>query len=109
MRESTGRGPTKARTIYRDDLIVVLLEHVLTRAESKLVERDQADKVLDLRLTIQKAMAEDLVSAIERLTGRKVKAFMSSNHADPDLAAEVFVLEPLGEDAALDGDGGGPS
>jgi uncharacterized protein YbcI len=32
---------------------------------------------------------------IEELTGRKVIGFMSDNHIDPDLAVEVFVLEPL--------------
>jgi hypothetical protein len=32
-----------------------------------------------------------------------VVAFMSANHIDPDLAAELFVLEPDGEAAASDG------
>ena len=31
--------------------------------------------------------------------GRKVVGFMSDNHIDPDLAVEVFVLEPLPEPA----------
>ena len=41
-------------------------------------------------------MREDAIAKIEELTGRKVAAFMSANHIDPDLAAEVFVLEPDG-------------
>ena len=39
-------------------------------------------------------MSEDLIALVERHTRRKVVAFMSANHAEPDMAAEVFVLEP---------------
>jgi hypothetical protein len=38
-------------------------------------------------------MREDLVSIVERQLERRVIAFMSQNHIDPDLAVEVFVLE----------------
>ena len=31
---------------------------------------------------------------MERLTARKVRAFLSESHLDPDLAVEIFVLEP---------------
>jgi hypothetical protein len=37
-----------------------------------------------------------------------VVAFMSANHIEPDMAAEVFVLEPLSESEATrkpEGDG----
>jgi hypothetical protein len=34
------------------------------------------------------------VGIVERQLHRKVIAFMSQNHIDPDLAVEVFVLEP---------------
>jgi hypothetical protein len=39
-------------------------------------------------------MQERFVNTIEELTGRKVAAFMSANRQDPDLAVELFVLEP---------------
>jgi len=39
-------------------------------------------------------MRADLIEIVERHLGRKVIAFMSQNHIDPDLAVEVFVLEP---------------
>lgn len=38
-------------------------------------------------------MRHDLVAAVEELTGRTVVAFMSDNHVDPDMAAELFVLD----------------
>jgi hypothetical protein len=50
--------------------------------------------VLDMRRAYQDAMRSDCIAAIEDLTGRTVQAFMSANHIDPDLAAEVFVLKP---------------
>jgi uncharacterized protein YbcI len=48
-------------------------------------------------------MREDAIASIEKLTGRKVAAFISANHINPDLAAELFVLEPDGEAASSDG------
>jgi len=48
-------------------------------------------------------MREDLVHIVEQETGRKVIAFMRDNHVDPDIAAEVFVLEPCGHSDPRDG------
>jgi len=33
-------------------------------------------------------------AAVERLTGRNVVAFISGNHLDPDIAAELFIVDP---------------
>jgi hypothetical protein len=43
-------------------------------------------------------MRDDLVAIVERCTGRTVAAFMSANHFNPDLAAEIFVLESVTEE-----------
>jgi uncharacterized protein YbcI len=40
-------------------------------------------------------MQAEISGEVERLSGRKVIGFMSDNHIDPDLAVEVFVLEPV--------------
>ena len=40
-------------------------------------------------------------ATIEKLTGRTVVGFMSDNHIDPDIAVEVFILEPVGADPAV--------
>ena len=42
-------------------------------------------------------MRDDLVEAVETVMERKVISFMGGNHAYPDVAAEVFVLEPSSE------------
>jgi uncharacterized protein YbcI len=93
----TGRGPTRARTSIRDNLVVVLLEDTLTKGERRLVTKGRDHQVIDYRREFQDAMREDAIASIEQITGRKVTAFMSANHIDPDLAAEVFVLEPKPE------------
>lgn len=96
LADRTGRGPTKARTTIDRDLIVVLIQNTLTPGERYLAENDRADEVQRMRRAYQEAMRSDCIAAIEDLTGRTVKAFMSANHIEPDLAAEVFVLQPEG-------------
>jgi uncharacterized protein YbcI len=96
MSEYTGRGPTKARTYLEDDFVSVVLHDLLTKGERSLVHDGKADLVLDMRRAFQATMRQDLVGGVERLTGRRVIAFMSANHIDPDLAVESFVLAPEG-------------
>ena len=93
-REYLGRGPTKARTSIRDDTIVVVMTDTLTKAEHSLVADGKADEVLSTRHSLQGTMRNDMVSAVERITGRTVMAFMSTNHIEPDLACEILILEP---------------
>jgi uncharacterized protein YbcI len=93
MAEYTGRGPTKARTSIRDNVVLVVLQDTLTKGERALVRKGREEKVIDLRGEFQAAMRDEVETAIEELTGRRVTAFMSANHIDPDLAAELFVLE----------------
>ena len=93
--EYTGRGPTKAKTLIGEDLVTILLADTLTKGERKLVETGHAGRVIELRHDFQLAMRDDLVRIVERQLDRKVVAFMSQNHIDPDLAVEVFVLEPV--------------
>lgn len=97
VREHTGRGPTAARTYFGDDLVTVVLEDSITTAEQQLVAKGEGDFVLELRRRYQAAMRADAVQMIEDLTGRTVIAFMSANHLDPDVAAELFMLERLPE------------
>ena len=89
----TGRGPTKARTTVDGELVVVVLRESMTHGERALVRGGKAAEVLQLRRAFQDTMSEELVAVVERLTERKVEAFMSTNHIDPDAAAEIFVLD----------------
>ena len=94
LARTTGRGPTKAKTTLGENGVFVVLQDSLTRGERTLTAAGQGDAVLDLRRRWQRVMETDLSREIEELTGRKVVGFMSDNHIDPDLAVEVFVLEP---------------
>ena len=99
FKEATGRGPTRSRTYVQDNVVVTVLHDTMTRGEQTLKEEREADAVRDLRRVFQGALRDD-VGAVERLTGRKVLAFLSDHAVDPDYAVEVFVLEPgLGEES----------
>jgi uncharacterized protein YbcI len=105
LREYTGRGPTKAKATINGDSVMLVLGDTLTRGERRLAATGKAERVLQLRHDFQMVMRDELVEAVEDATGRKVIAFMSQNHIDPDLAVEVFILEP--ESAAADSSPGG--
>jgi uncharacterized protein YbcI len=100
LARTTGRGPTKARTTLGENGVFVVLQDSLTHGEQTLTDAGEGEAVLDLRRRWQRVMQADLSREIEQLTGRKVIGFMSDNHIDPDLAVEVFVLEPLPRTAA---------
>jgi uncharacterized protein YbcI len=91
--EYTGRGPTRARTLISDNVIVCVTHDTLTKGERRLVEVGEADTVVSIRRKFQSTMREDLVSGIELLTGCKVLSFMSDHDAIHDYAAEIFVLD----------------
>jgi uncharacterized protein YbcI len=94
VHQYTGRGPTKAKTIIDQDVVTILLADTLTPGERKLVDGGRSERVLQVRHDYQTLMRDDLIAIVERQLDRKVIAFMSQNHIDPDLAVEIFVLEP---------------
>jgi uncharacterized protein YbcI len=102
MNEYTGRGPTKARTYINDNLITIVLQDTLTKGERSLVRDGEINLVLANRKAYQRTMASDLIASVEELSGRKVLAFLSDNHIDPDYAVEAFILAPR-EQEPLDG------
>jgi uncharacterized protein YbcI len=107
MSSYTGRGPTKAWTSIDEDLISTVLRDTLTKGERSLVADGRTDLVLGMRKAYQDTMREDLVAVVEQISGRKVIAFLSDNHIDPDIAVESFVLEPRPGPDSGDGSSGG--
>jgi uncharacterized protein YbcI len=93
LREYTGRGPMKAHTTIRDNVVLVMLEQTLTKGEQVLVTKGRNENVLALRHEYQEAMREESSAKVAELTGQNVMAMMSANHLDPDIAAEIYVLE----------------
>jgi uncharacterized protein YbcI len=97
LRQYTGRGPTKARSVIDGDSVTILLKDTLTEGERRLIDGGRAELVLQMRHEFQLVMRDELVKVVEDALDRKVVAFMSDNHVDPDMAVEVFVLEAAQE------------
>jgi uncharacterized protein YbcI len=97
-KEQFGRGPTKTRTHWVcPDVVTVTLEDTLTPAEHNLVKDEQHQRLRDLRLYFQYANVPEFCEPIERITGRKVRAFISGIDTEADgLSVETFVLHPEG-------------
>ena len=94
-KELFGRGPTKARTNYAGpDLLVATLENSLTRIERTMADAGEHERLRDLRMHFQYLGEEDFVGTVERITGRKVRAFVSGMDIRKDVASELFYLEP---------------
>ncbi len=98
-KDQFGRGPTKTRTQWAGpDILVVTLEKTLTPAEHSLCRLGEHARLRDLRLLFQYAELERFCEPIERLTGRKVRGFISGIDTVSDIASEMFVLHPDGYD-----------
>jgi uncharacterized protein YbcI len=93
-KEQFGRGPTKARTNFAGpDIVIVTLEETFTPAELRLAEMGEHQRLRDTRLYFQHATEGEFRSVIERVLGRKVRAFNSAVDTDTDVSIEVFHLQ----------------
>jgi uncharacterized protein YbcI len=89
-----GRGPTKARTEFAGpDIVICTLENTFTPAERSLAEMGEHQRLRDTRLYFQAATSEKFRGVVEKVTGRKVRAFISGLDAGEDVCSEVFYLE----------------
>jgi uncharacterized protein YbcI len=93
MREHYGRGPIKAKTYVLDNLIVCVLSDGFTAIERTMVDGGEPNRVLDMRRDFQRMMKARYSTMIEELTGRKVLAFLSQAHIEPDLTIEIFLMD----------------
>jgi uncharacterized protein YbcI len=94
LKEFYGRGPTRAKSYYQDDLVVCLLRGGFSRVEQTLLEGGRGQTVIQQRMEFQDLMRARFESVIEDATGRQVIGFMSGNQQAPDMMCEVFVLAP---------------
>jgi uncharacterized protein YbcI len=101
LREHYGRGPMKAKTYALDDIIVIVMRGSgFTALEQTIMDSGQPERVVAMREDFQAVMAKRYEKTIEELTGRKVLAFLSQAHVDPDITMEIFFV-----DRPLDGFG----
>ena len=88
-----GHDRTTGTTYINDNIVVCVLEDILSTEEDTLVAAGAADQVIDGRVTFQKGMQDEFSAEVERLTGRRVTAFLSANQTSPGVACELFFLE----------------
>jgi uncharacterized protein YbcI len=94
-KEQFGRGPTKARSAYAGpDAVLCTLENSFTPAEQSLVRMGEHQRLRDTRMFFQYASEKEFREAVEQITGRKVRAFVSGVDVEQDLSSELFYLEP---------------
>jgi uncharacterized protein YbcI len=88
-----GHGPKTASTFYRGNVVVTVMNDVLTKAEKILAQTGRDGDVSEARGIFTQEMEADLRAVVERLTGRKVLAFLSASQIEPDVAAAIFILD----------------
>jgi len=94
LKEFYGRGPTRVKSYYEDDLVVCLLRGGFSRVEQTLFEGGRGQSVIQQRMEFQDLMRARFEGVIRDATGRRVIGFMSGNQQDPDIMCEVFILAP---------------
>jgi uncharacterized protein YbcI len=103
LREHYGRGPSRAKTYAMDDCIVCVLRNGFTAHERTIVDSGEPGRVIEMRQDFQRLMERQYRDTIESITGRRVVAFLSQAHLEPDITLEIFFLDrPLNGAAALD-------
>jgi uncharacterized protein YbcI len=109
LKEFYGRGPTRAKSYYEDDLVVCVLRGGFSRVEQTLLDGGRGHAVIQQRMEFQEVMRDRFTEVIAQATGRPVIGFMSGNQQHPDMMCEVFILAPtdlLGEHEWGDASGG---
>ena len=100
-KEYYGKGPEQAKThLAGGDAVFCVLRGGFTVIERTLIDDGKSEDVERVRRSFQQTMRGPFVAVVENATGRRVAAYMSQVHADPDIAVEIFILAPR------DGDGG---
>ena len=97
-KDQFGRGPTKARSVYAGrDAVLCTLEQTFTPAEVALVRMGEHQRLRDTRMFFQYATEDEFIETVERITGRKVRAFVSGIDVGHDVSSELFYFEPSPE------------
>lgn len=88
-----GHERTTGTTYINDNVVVCILEDILSVDEETKVAHGREGEVIDGRVAFQEDTEDEFTAAVERLTGRRVTAFLSANQTAPGVACELFFLE----------------
>jgi uncharacterized protein YbcI len=84
---------TTATTYSNKNVVLCVLENILTKGEDTLIAKGARGEVIDGRVSFQTDSEDEFTTAVERLTQRHVVAFMSANQTIPGMACELFFLD----------------
>ena len=88
-RDFYGHDRTTATTFINGNIVLC----VLTTSESRLVKFGGGQDVIDGRVAFQTETEDQFTAAIQKLTRRRVVAFLSANQTTPGCACELFFLD----------------
>lgn len=98
-KDQFGRGPAKTRTNWAGpDILLVTLEKTFTPLEHSLAQAGEHKLLRHVHQLLHNAEIGAFCEVVERLTGRKVRAFVSGVDTETDLASDMFVLHPADYD-----------
>ncbi len=96
-KEYMGRGPLETKTYIIDDMIIVRLRGVLTKAEMKLTRSDRRARGRDLIKQVRVELIESgrsiLEAAIKNITKKKIRSLHSDISTTTGEKIIVFVLD----------------
>jgi uncharacterized protein YbcI len=102
------RAPLSARTqLLGDEILACVMGGVYTEVEKTMIELERAAAVQETRSAFQHAVKNKFIAEVERISGRRVHAFISDSHVGPDLQVELFILGPAGQPLRSAADGSG--
>ena len=74
-------------------VVVVMRGSGFTPLEKTMMDSGDPERVVAMRHDFQHMMTKLFTDTIEELTGRKVLAFLSQAHVEPDLSLEIFFID----------------
>ena len=88
-----GRRPASGKALMMGaDLLACVLGGVYTEVEKTMIELQRTTVVQETRSAFQEAMQDRFIDVVQRLSGRRVVAFISNHHVGPDLEVELFMF-----------------
>jgi uncharacterized protein YbcI len=98
-KEYMGKGPVETKSYIIDDMIVVRLKGVLTRAEEQLTKNDEGHSLIkQVRIMLLENARPLLEAIIFDITGMKVRSLHTDLSTDTNERIILFTLEQNFED-----------
>ncbi|MGH3115260.1 MAG: Na-translocating system protein MpsC family protein [Gaiellaceae bacterium] len=92
--DSFGLEPDSVETVLDENLIVSILRFTLLPAEELVIAAGRPETVQALRQEAELELETALRAAVERITGRAVKAVLSQAHVEQGVVLELYTLAP---------------